>query len=85
MQFITSTNGVATCLKLDRIEATPHSADAGHERLIVVGGAVSPPVQLNSSVPQGCCHACQAFLIFIEGLAHRIRATTSIEGLRTPY
>ena len=53
----------------------------GHERLIVVGGVVSPPVKLLSSVPQGCCHACQAFLIFIEGLAHRIRATPGIDGL----
>ena len=56
----------------------------GHERFIVVGAVVAPPVLLLSSVPQGCCHACQAFLIFIEGLAHRIRSDRRVRGLAMP-
>ena len=52
----------------------------GHARIIVINGVKAPPIKLHSSVPQGCCHACQASLIFIdrcEGLAHCIRSTPS--------
>eukprot|EP01046_Picozoa_sp_COSAG06_P014777 COSAG06_NODE_926_length_11497_cov_60.540216_6_plen_303_part_00 len=56
----------------------------GHQRFIVANGVISPPVKLLSGVPQGCCHACQAFLIFIEGLAHRIRGNVAIRGLEMP-
>ena len=56
----------------------------GHTRIIVINGTKAPPIRLHSGVPQGCCHACQAFLIFIEGLAHRIRNTADIVGIPMP-
>ena len=56
----------------------------GHTRIIVVNGVKAPPIELHSGVPQGCCHACQAFLICIEGVPHRIRNTAAIVGLQMP-
>ena len=55
----------------------------GHARIIVVNGVKAPPIE-HSGVPQGCCHACQAFLICIEGVPHRIRNTAAIVGLQMP-
>ena len=45
---------------------------------------LSPPFALQSGVPQGCCHACIAFTIYMEGLAHRIRADKRIKGVVMP-
>jgi hypothetical protein len=35
-------------------------------------------------VPQGCCHACIAFTIYMGGLAHRIRADKRTKGVVMP-
>ena len=62
----------------------------GLERSILVGAGsegttvLSPRFRLCSGVPQGCCHACVAFILYMEGLAHRLRADPEIRGLRMP-